>query len=226
MSAIKPLVEQLAPVIGTRHGIFGNQPAVLTDIFQDEANIVIWQRKLTDELVRAAAHVLKDKPTLQASFTVAPKNAHVAINDALGSTQITAALSEDITQLVDMFCCLFDLKRAGVRLTALDRAMCPRFHVDRIPCRLVTTYLGEATQWLPHHLVDRSKLGVGNQGKPDEQSRLFATSNDIQHLDQGDVALLKGELWEENENAGLVHRSPKLASDTHRLLLTIDFIND
>lgn len=56
--------------------------------------------------------------------------------------------------MVDMFCCLFELKRAGLRLTVLDRAMCPRFHVDRVPCRLVTTYLGAATEWLPHTVAD------------------------------------------------------------------------
>jgi len=226
MSLTSPLVDQTAPAKQFRRSIIENQPTVFTDIFRDEANIVIWQRELTKELVRAADHVLKEKPTLQASFTVAPQNALSVINDALGATQITTALSEDITQLVDMFCCLFDLKRVGLRLTALDRAMCPRFHVDRIPCRLVTTYLGEATQWLPHHLVDRSKLGAGNQGKPDEQSGLFATPNDIQDLSQGDVALLKGELWKENEHAGLVHRSPQLATDTRRLLVTIDFSYD
>ena len=34
---------------------------------------------------------------------------------------------------------------------------------------------------------------------------------------------LKGELWEGNETAGLVHRSPALAKDERRLLLTLDF---
>lgn len=209
-----------------RHDNVGNQPAVLTDIYRDETNIVIWQRQLADELTQAASHILKTKPTLQTAVTITPLNAYTAVNDALGASQVAAALSKDITQLVDMFCCLFDLKHAGLRLSALGRAMCPRFHVDRVPCRLVTTYRGVATQWLPHHLVDRSKLGAGNQGKPDEQSGLFDKSDDIQQLTQGDVALLKGELWEGNDGAGLVHRSPQLAIDTRRLLLTLDFIND
>jgi len=38
-----------------------------------------------------------------------------------------------------------------------------------------------------------------------------------------DVALLKGELWEGNEKAGLVHRSPAVPADHRRLLLTLDF---
>ena len=131
-------------------------------------------------------------------------------------------LSEDIAELVDMFCCLFDLGRVGLRLTVLDKAMCPKFHVDKVPCRLVTTYQGSATDWLPHNKVDRSKLGHGSEGKPDEQSGLFSKMDDIQHLTAGDVALLKGESWEGNEGAGLVHRSPSLSAGESRLLLTLD----
>lgn len=220
MSAI---ASSIKPVNLPRHGISGNQPEVLTEIYKDETNIVIWERKLAEQLVKAVSHILETKPSLQLSHIVSPQNADTIFDDALDADDATAALREDIKQLVDMFCCLFDLKHAGIRLTALNSAMCPRFHVDRVPCRLVTTYQGEATHWLPHHLVDRSKLGAGNQGKPDEQSGLFATANDIQKLSQGDIALLKGKLWEGNENAGLVHRSPKVTRNTHRLLFTLDF---
>jgi hypothetical protein len=206
--------------------IEGNQPDVLADIFQEDANIVIWQRPSKNMQATAASAVLLAKPTLQISVVVTPQNAEEAINKALGSTPFAAILSKDIAQLVDMFCCLFDLKHAGLRLTALDRAMCPRFHVDRVPCRLVTTYQGIATEWLPHLAADRSKLGAGNQGKTDEQSGLFKSTDDIQQLHQGDVALLKGELWHENEGAGLIHRSPQLSNEARRLLLTLDFIND
>ena len=135
-------------------------------------------------------------------------------------------LAKDIAQLVDMFCSLFEQKRAVLKLTTLHRAMCPRFHVDWVPCRLITTYQGVATEWLPHNVADRSKLGTGNMGKPDELSGLFDSSSDIQQLNCGDIALLKGEIWENNEGAGLIHRSPQLSGGTRRLLLTIDFIND
>lgn len=92
-----------------------------------------------------------------------------------------------------MFCYLFDLKQTGLRLAALDNAMCPKFHVDKIPCRLVTTYHGVATQWLPHHVADRSKLGSGSNGLPDDETGLHPHQKHIQQLNDGDVALLKGE---------------------------------
>jgi hypothetical protein len=231
MNSAKPFIEKFLfepsmASIKSRREVIGNQPGVLTDIYQENVNITIWKRQLVDQLASATQLIIKDNPTFQVSFTASPENIHSAINDALGKTAVTTALCDDIAQLVDMFCCLFDLKRAGLRLTSLNRAMCPRFHVDRIPCRLVTTYHGVGTQWLPHNLVDHSKLGTGSLGKRDDQSGLYDNANDIDQLNQGDVALLKGEFWHENEGAGLVHRSPQLKNDTHRLLLTLDFIND
>jgi len=77
---------------------------------------------------------------------------------------------------------------------------------------------------LRHNAVDRSKLGRGSQGKPDSESGIYSSPQDIQQLNYGDVALLKGEAWQDNEGAGLVHRSPDLAKDEKRLLLTLDMM--
>ena len=74
-----------------------------------------------------------------------------------------------------------------------------------VPCRLVTTYHGIGTEWLPDTAADRSKLGTGNQGKPDHTSGFFRRANAVRQLQSGDVALLKGELWEGNEGAGIIH---------------------
>jgi hypothetical protein len=206
-----------------------DKPEVFTDIYRDDINMAIWQRKLPDELALAVDDILKSGTRVKIAESVTVKSVNATLCNALGDTSAVSRLSEDVTLLVDMFCCLFDLKAVGLRLTVLDRAMCPRFHFDRIPCRLVTTYHGVATEWLPHQLVDRRKLGAGNQGKSDEQSGLFDSIDDIRQLSQGDVALLKGEFWHNNEGAGLVHRSPVQSEDSineRRLLLTLDFINN
>ena len=202
----------------------GDHPGVLSDIYQEEVNISVWQRDVDSDLSGAVNDVLAANSAIQVALTVSPESCLAAVNEALQGSHIKP-LCEDIAELVDMFCFLFDLKRTGLRLTALSHAMCPRFHVDRVPCRLVSTYSGTATEWLPHALVDRSKLGRGNNGKSDEESGLFSSRKDIHRLNQGDVALLKGESWLGNENAGLVHRSPQLQAGEQRLLLTLDFVD-
>lgn len=208
--------------IKARRPSWGNEPTALADIYQEECNIAVWKRHLNAELEQVVRNFFVSNRSFQASMTVSTHDAMTSIQKVLGDSNLFAPLSESIAELVDMFCYLFDLKRAGLRLTALDKAMCPKFHVDRVSCRLVTTFQGGATEWLPHKVVDRSKLGHGSKGVPDEESGLFRNSGDIQQLNTGDVALLKGELWEDNEGAGLVHRSPSLMTGEQRLLLTLD----
>jgi len=205
-----------------RRALSANEPAILGDIYQENTNIVIWKRELSLTLARAVDNFAATHPSFNASFSIAPNCARAGIGKSLaGAGQ--ADLTEDIANLVEMFCYLFALKRVGLRLKVLDRAMCPRFHVDKVPCRLVTTYCGSATEWLPHSAVNRSTLGIAGRNSTGIESGLYGSSGDVQQLRCGDVALLKGELWEGNENAGLVHRSPAVAPEKNRLLLTLDF---
>lgn len=205
-----------------RRAAHSEAASVLTDIYEEDANITIWQRELSKKLQASVKDFLASKQKFQTSMTVTPENALASIRQALGPDG-SCVLSENIAELVDMFCYLFGLKRAGLRLTVLDKAMCPKFHVDKVPCRLITTYEGTATEWLHHQDVNREKLGAGSKGQPDHLSGLYKHQDDIEQLNCGDVALLKGERWEGNENAGLVHRSPAILAGERRLVLTLDF---
>lgn len=207
-----------------RRAAQSKEAAIFTDIYQEETNIVIWRRELSVTLTDSVNNFIASNRTFEIAKAVTPQSAHSSIAELFGGVS-HSELSDNIAELVDMYCCLFELKRAGLRLAVLDRAMCPKFHVDRVPCRLVTTYQGEATEWLPHQAVNREKLGARNYGHSNNQSGLFKNKHDIQQLNRGEVALLKGELWEGNENAGLVHRSPAIPAQQRRLLLTLDFSN-
>jgi hypothetical protein len=205
--------------------VWGKEPNVLTEVYQQDTNMVIWQKSCASSLQPAIDAFLANKKHFKIALSVSPDTAFESIHKALGNADASLELSKNITELVDMFCCLFDLKRAGLRLAILDSAMCPRFHVDRVPCRLVTTYEGVATQWLPHNKINRSALGVKTTQDPLDQSGLYQEESDIEQLQKGDVALLKGELWQGNENKGLVHRSPPVGKGEKRLLLTLDFLD-
>lgn len=201
-----------------RHMSQNKQPTVLSDIYKEEINIAIWQRHKQFSV----KEFLALNPTFQKEMVLTPQDALSRISESFDNNM--TEVSDDIALLVDMFCYLFELNQVGMRLKVLDKAMCPKFHVDKVPCRLVTTYQGMATQWLPHELVDQTKLGWGCNGLPDNESGLYQSESDIQQLHCGDVALIKGTLWEGNENAGLVHRSPELVANEKRLILTLDFM--
>ncbi|WP_318406316.1 DUF1826 domain-containing protein [Photobacterium leiognathi] len=212
----------LTTIENTNCSSMATQPTVFTDIYQDHINIAVWQRNLTLELTQEIALFLEQNPTFRKAISLSPETA-LAELDLATQRKLPRSLLENIAQLVDMFCCLFDINEVGLRLTALNSAMCPRFHVDHIPCRLVTTFHGTASQWLPNDKVDRTKLGHGNNGLPDDASGLYQKESDIAQLSCGDVALFKGEAWAGNENLGIVHRSPVTSPTETRLLMTLDF---
>ena len=201
----------------------GTEPEILTEIYQDAVNIAVWETEISPKLESAVKAVMASLPDLQLSEVISVKSAEDQLQEILGADDASVELRHDVLELVDMFCCLFDLERTGLRLATLNRAMCPRFHVDHVPCRLLKTYKGIGTQWIPHDVVDRTKLGVDHHNQPDEMSGLFQSETDIENLQSGQVALLKGERWEDNEGAGLVHRSPGLDKGERRFLLSLDF---
>lgn len=206
----------------------------LADIYQSDTNLTIWQRSLESEIQQAAQQLVSHYEPLQVNQMVTPENVSQTLSrilpkldskaalDNMAAFDSRAALIEDITLLVDAFCCLFERDRAGLRFTKVDHAMCPRFHVDQVPCRLITTYAGPATEWLMEQDLERSKLGRGSLGLADQQSGLIKAQASIQQMRCGDVALLKGERWQGNEGQGLVHRSPMVAQGQSRLILTLD----
>ena len=207
-----------------RKSYITNDSSGLSKIHNQKINISIWQRQLDSTLIDIGKSILDRNNDIQLSEVIEPQNVLKMLSKEFGSSEKTLPLFNDISNLVDLFCNVFDEKRAWVRLDSIDKPMCPRFHTDYVKCRLVTTYVGPATQWLPHHLVDRSKLGHGNQGLPDDRSGLFGKSTDIEQLDVGDVAFLKGESWKGNNGSGLVHRSPHEDKGYKRLYMTIDFL--
>lgn len=199
--------ETLAP----GQAVLGDDPLIMTQIFRPENNLVVWQRSLSTQLLDEIKETITQKPTWQMVLQTSQDEAFEELADALSDWRCAQELSCDITQLIEMYSVLFDAKRVGVRLTVLESTMCPRFHVDRVGCRLVTTYYGQATQWI--------------KGKDAVQVTQDYPNALIEQMNTGDVALLKGTYWEGNEQHGIVHRSPPATEQSLRLLLTIDFID-
>ncbi len=210
------------PVYKTRQAKSAAEATILADIYDEDVNVSIWQRELTSELDISIKQFLLKHPDFHTAMSVSPQRVKFALQEEIGSVEFQPLLN-DVEELVDMFSCLFELSNVGLRLKVLNSAMCPKFHVDKVPCRMVTSYYGPGTEWLPHEYVDRSKLGHGSKGMTDDESGLYSNNSSIHQLNVGEVALLKGENWTDNEGAGLVHRSPSLSSGERRLLLSLDF---
>jgi hypothetical protein len=197
------------------------KPMVFTDLFLPEKHLAIWQRQKQPTISRyfetCFEHLglgLRTVYSLQKLKQALMKD----LPEGTGKTQVI----EDIYLLSDMLCCLFDCEDVGIRLAPITSAMCPRFHIDKIPARLICTYLGNGTQWLPAEVVRHSKLGHGANGLPDHESGLYCSPTEIQQLKSFDVGILKGSTWHDDETKAVVHRSCPIEIGQKRVLLTLD----
>ena len=198
----------------------GTNPEVLAEALRDGVNLAIWQRVLTPEVQGFVAVLLARGVAITESLILEP--------DSEGRCQLEqilaphagwpgyAAFMEDLRWLSEAFVCLLGAQRVGLRLRSLDKPMCPRFHVDHVPLRLITTFAGVASEWLEEGGMDRRRLGEAAAEPRDGEC--------IQRLETGWVALAKGEKWPGNEGAGLIHRSPTLPPGERRMLLTLDWL--
>lgn len=199
----------------------GDTPDVLGDVLEDGVNLAVWRRQLPAHIEDFGALLLSMGQPLSESLTLDVKGGDVepdlrTLASGYADLQGYQGFIADVSWLVSAYACLLGAESVGLRLRVLDKAMCPRFHVDHVPVRLITTYAGCGSQWLEEGVIDRKQLGRA-EAEPMDASL-------IQQIDTAHVALLKGERWRGNEGSGLVHRSPALGRDERRLILTLDWL--
>jgi hypothetical protein len=201
------------------HAAYDSDISVLPRIFETPINIAILQRTLPAEIAVSANAQCQTSRDWQYAWLGAPSDAFKAdLHRQLPEPSAGEALVDDVATVAEAIAYLFDTDTVGIRLRLLTAAMCPRFHCDNLPVRLVTTYIGPGSEWLPEHAINRAGLGAPTPDRPN----IITDTAAIQRMQPGDIALIKGSGWVGCEEYGLVHRSPSLDKGQKRLLLTID----
>ena len=171
----------------------------------------IWQRQ-TMPAFQKWIDALPSNQLPSTRLILQPQNVHTALVDLFDTTGTPDGvqrqeLINDIKQLTDFFCGLMDAPFVRVRLDRVTTNACYKFHIDAVTARLVCTYRGTGTQY-----------GISTNGA--EPKRVFTTPT-------GAPILLRGTLWPEPHQSGLLHRSPPIeGSGETRLVLVLDPIFD
>jgi hypothetical protein len=181
----------------------------LVEIFDPGVQICSWPRELDPGI---HAYLSRLHPTREVQV-IEPLSASTPPKlDGLPDGPGRAALTKDLCLLREVVCELLGCPAIGLRLARIGRAMCPGWHIDRVGIRLVCTYQGPGTQWLDDQSVDRRDLREGG-----------AANDAFIQGTAGEIVLLKGALWQDNEALGAIHRSPELRSAAAlRTLVTMD----
>ncbi|TAD71334.1 MAG: DUF1826 domain-containing protein [Sphingomonadales bacterium] len=183
-------------------------PEVLGAIQDDDCNLAIWQRVPFANFVPL---VEGDPQDLRFTCDVATLPALLAKGLAHGGyggdAALHRALIDDAAQLARLFCAAMGLVTFELRLEVVRTDSCRKFHADYVSARLITTYVGEGTDWLDD--ADAQRVAAG------------AAPLRLNRLSPFDVGLFKGKLATDRP---AIHRSPPIAETVGdaRLLLVLN----
>jgi hypothetical protein len=193
--------------------------AGLVRIGDPSVRLVIWRRTPTPALAAALA-AMETEALPEACLRVAPAAASATLRRLFAASAGRAPLqplADDVAELAAHFAAALGIARVQIRLERLANDACSLFHVDNVPARLITTYLGPTTEYLPEFATDRAGLG---QGRNDFVCRDVRA---VRRLPPGAVGLFKGSRNAAGPAGAAVHRSPPIeAAGVVRYLLVID----
>ena len=115
----------------------------------------------------------------------------------------------DMSEICQIFCDTLNSKSISFCL-GTERG-CSRYHIDNVPMRLLVTYMGQGTEWLPNEIANRVAF---EEGLPNE--KIVKDSSKIKSIKTFNVAIFRGGA------AGLLHRTPDSALKNPSILLRLD----
>lgn len=184
---------------------------VLGDILRPDVNLAIWHRKPNPKPGPALRPLLARAP-----FTAVAEG---PIEQSIEDLAVALPVLPPLDLLIDIQYLAFVFASVAatdgvvrLRLEALTGRGCHRWHADAVGLRLLCTYQGAGTEFLP------LAGGAETARALDHDATGAATA-----APTGAVALLKGEGYPGNAGWGCIHRSPPAGPGPRaRLLLCID----
>jgi hypothetical protein len=198
----------------------GRGGRVLAAVRDPACVLALWQRTLagsiSDALDRLPCAALPAFDVVAAAPDLRRHAAMAIQNSRLVGTGLGRWLACDIPRLCCRYVAITGIQRMHVRLAAIDHDACRYFHLDRVSYRLLCTYRGPGTQWVP----PETHIDPGLRGEA-LTAALDADPGRIRQAATRSVMLFRG-FEPHSAQPGLLHRSPPVgALGTHRLVLTI-----
>lgn len=132
-------------------------------------------------------------------------------------------LAADIRHLAQQLGAVLARQHVRARLFVQRSDGCRKIHADNVTVRLLCTYAGPGTDWLPNEDVVRKYLVLADVDADTANRRIIRENRAPRRCTPGEVLLLKGNAHPGNAGRGAAHRSPPLGSSgVARLVLKID----
>lgn len=173
--------------------------------------LLLWDRPLPPSVGAEIARLRLDEVD-DILCTAPPDGLKQVLHTAMDNAGYAdcSALRSDILFLARQQAAITGAATLRVRLEVITTNACRKWHADYVTLRCITTYAGEATQWMEATSPEQADMPHGPV---------------IHQMDAGAVGLFKGRLWQEDPT--ILHRSPPIAGTgakmvEPRLVLVID----
>ena len=93
---------------------------------------------------------------------------------------------------------------------------CKRYHIDNVPVRLLVTYFGKGTEWLPRDACNYSAYYNGESNE-----KIIKIKNRSKFIKPWSIAIFKGQKFKGGTEA-ILHRTPNEALNNKSLLMCLD----
>ncbi len=192
----------------------GHGDEILQDIHLPSKNIAIYKRDIKS-LETELAEIAPKTVECRASGTT--EEIRSILKDYFsGHLAKSPALFGDVTELLGLFEKTTQASSFRLLLTTVNTNMCRRFHTDINDLRMLCTYIGPGTLWIPDAFVNVKAYQSGGRNE-----EIVTEETRIQQARTGDVVILKGALYPEANP--ILHRSPTIEKKGEkRLLLRVD----
>ncbi len=153
---------------------------------RSEINLVSWRRELPPGLDAELVEWARRFPAEFDEIVCMPNYDLSAATLGLAEPA-RAWLTMDVAILIARLAHLADARRLRVSLRAVRTDKCRKFHVDYVRYRLVTTYVGPGTEWVPDGAVRREALDHPPDCPCDANKEIVRDSSAIRHAVPGEV---------------------------------------
>lgn len=198
----------------------GADAGVLSAVHEPEVNVAIWERSVP---VAVVAQLREWAKTSKTEFDEQLDTKSFALGRAIAGLtdeKTRSWLVADVAETLGAFASVAGTTRMRVSFGAVNTDKCRKFHVDFVGLRLVLTYAGPGTEWLPNSAVDRAALAHPLDCPCDANKKIVRSEGEIRRAKAGDVVILKGGKFHGDPTRAAVHRSPPVeASGETRVVL-------
>ncbi len=190
----------------------------LSQIRDSETDVAIWRRRMDPAIQEALDAFVADYPAFNVRGRISRHSPDLSeFLTHFNHAGLAEPLEAQLEALIDQFALLTDAPEFEARLELTHKQNCPKFHVDHVHLRLLSTLAGPGTEWVSREDVREIRR------KSSCRDHLHAPAHKVRWADRGDVVVLKGRLASPTRSRDdwSLHRSPQLKPGEARLVFKL-----